>query len=332
LCIFSFSPKFQPQQTYYNNLINLFSRVVLTDYLIGTGGWGYFKVNNKPSLRIYSEIFNFVEVNYTFYEYPRVQMVETWRRSVPSNFTFSVRCHQDLTHRVGLKPVDQAYEVFYHMKTYCDILKSNYLVLETPSKYVINQENIKDARDFFSSLNLKGIRLVWEYRAPTTQNVTDLMRDFGIIQCVDFSKEKPVYNLDVTYSRLFGKGKHNIYQFTDDELLEIDQKARNTNSKIVVLSYHGARMNTDAVRHLQYLKTGNFLPVTSFLGVDSAKTVLAEVAKFPTTKSQLTDDQGWKVIGLTNEKRVHLSDVLNKIPDKTYSNLNDVLIELKALF
>ena len=42
----------------------------LTDYLVGTGGWAYFKVSGKPKLKAYSEVFNFVEVNYTFYEYP----------------------------------------------------------------------------------------------------------------------------------------------------------------------------------------------------------------------------------------------------------------------
>jgi uncharacterized protein YecE (DUF72 family) len=121
----------------------------LTEYLIGTGGWGYFKIDNKPSLRAYSELFNFVEVNHTFYEFPKIQMVDNWRRSVPGAFTFSVRCHQDLTHEVGLRPVNQAYEVFYQMKTYCHLLGSPYLVLETPAKYVANQENLNDARFLF---------------------------------------------------------------------------------------------------------------------------------------------------------------------------------------
>jgi hypothetical protein len=203
--------------------------------------------------------------------------------------------------------------------------------LETPAKYVANQENVKDARDFFSSLNLNGIRLVWEFRAPITQSVIGLMQDFNIVQCVDLSVEKPAHNLDVTYSRLFGRGQHNIYQFTDDELVEIDQKAQETNSKTIILSYHGVRMNSDAARHMQYKKTGNFLPVTAYAGVDSAKAILAEDATFPTTKSQLTVDQGWKVIDLTKDKRVHLSEFLNKIPDKTYSNLDDLIVELRAV-
>jgi len=303
----------------------------LTEYLIGTGGWSYFNVGNKPSLKTYSAIFNFVEVNYTFYEYPPIQTVETWRRSVPSDFTFSVRCHQDLTHRIGLKPVDQAFEVFYKMKTYCDALNSPYLVLETPSKYVIDHESAAQAKDFFSSLNLKDIRLVWEYRAPKTQAVINLMKDFNIVQCVDLSREKPAFNLDVTYSRLFGKGQQNIYQFTDDELTEIDHKAEETKSKIVAMSYHGLRMNTDALRHLQYRKTGNFIPVTSFVGLDSARAVLAEDAKFPSSKQELTAKQGWKVIDSAPDKTVHLSEFLSRIPDKTYSNIDEVIDELRAV-
>jgi len=174
----------------------------LTDYLVGTGGWSYFNVPNKPSLKAYSEIFSFVEVNYTFYEYPSVQTVERWRRTVPKDFTFSVRCNQDLTHRIGLKPVDEAYEVFYKTKNYANLLQTPYVVLETPTGYTITN----DTRDFLSTINTKGIQLIWEYRAQITQQVTNLMQDFNIIQCVDLSKQKPSFSLNETYSRLFGKG------------------------------------------------------------------------------------------------------------------------------
>ena len=47
---------------------------------------------------------------------------------------FFVRCHQDLTHKIGLKPVDEAYEAFYKTKTYADILQTPYVVLETPNE------------------------------------------------------------------------------------------------------------------------------------------------------------------------------------------------------
>lgn len=301
------------------------------DYLIGTGGWAYFNVEKKPALKAYSELFNFVEVNCTFYEYPKESLVETWRQAAPSKFIFSIRCHHDLTHRICFKPSNEAYEVFYKMKNYCRVLKSPYLVLETPTKYVIDQENVRDIKDFFFSTNLRDLRLVWEYRAPVTDTVTDLLRDLNIIQAVDLSNAKPAYNLDVTYSRLFGKGKHNIYQFDDDELAEIDQNAQDTGSKTVILAYHGHRMYSDATRHIQYKKTGKFMQVTSSTGLESAEAVLREDANFPVTKSALVEQQGWKVIDLTAEEHVHLSKLLLRIPDKTYFSLNEVINQLGAV-
>jgi uncharacterized protein YecE (DUF72 family) len=303
----------------------------LTDYLVGTGGWAYFKVAGKPSLKAYSELFNFVEVNYTFYEYPDTHMVEQWRRTVPDDFTFAVRCHQDLTHRIGLKPVDEAYYVLGRMMSYCGILDAPFLVLETPARYVMIEDAVDRARDFLSSANLRGVRLVWEVRAPVTPAVVDLMRDFNAVHCVDLSRETPSVESDIVYSRLFGKGKHNIWQFTDNELLAVDQEIESINPRIAALSYHGARMNTDAARYMQYKKSGKFIPVTAFTGVDSARAVLSEDAKFPMSKSELIENQGWKVIDLSVDRRVHLSELLSKVPDKSYGSVDEVVEALEVV-
>jgi len=300
---------------------------LLTDYYVGTGGWAYFNVPGKSPLKAYGKIFKFVEVNYTFYQYPSTRTVEGWRSVVPKGFTFSVRCHQQLTHQIGLKPTDEAYEAFYKTKNYADILETPYVVMETPVTY----EADVDARNFLSGLNLKGVQLVWEYRAPITQSVTSLMQDFSVIQCVDLSRQKPAYNLEVAYTRLFGKGQHNIYEYTNDELLDIQRQAEETGSKKVFMSYHGLRMNTDALRFQQHLQTGKFLPVTSATGLESAKLVLAEDAAFPSSKSALIESQGWKVIDVKENETAHLSKYLRALPERTYSNLEDVVKALEAV-
>jgi len=303
----------------------------VAQYLVGTGGWGYFDVGNKPPLKSYSEVFNFVEVNFTFYEYPRLPLVEGWRRIVPEDFTFSVRCHQDLTHNIGLKPVDEAFDVFYKMRTYCSTLETPLLVLETPASKVLDASGIREAKDFFASLKLDNLRLIWEYRAPFSTEVAELMAEFDIVQCVDLSRHVPVLDSDLVYSRIFGKGKNNLYQFTDDELLEIQANANETKADTVILAYHGARMYSDAARFRMHQITGKFLPATSYFGSESANAVLTEDATFPTSKSRLIDSQGWKVIDLTKERRVHLSEVLELIPDKTYNNLSELIEQLKAV-
>jgi uncharacterized protein YecE (DUF72 family) len=302
------------------------------EFLVGAGGWAYFQVPNKPALKAYSEVFSFVEVNSTFYEYPNIQAVEGWRRIVPADFTFSIRCHQDLTHRIGLKPVEEAYAVFNKAKTYCKALHAPFLVLETPASQDLDTLGIGAARDFFASIATDGLRLVWEYRAPFTPEVRSLMQDFGIIQSVDLSLQKPQLDADVVYSRVFGKGKHNRYQFTDEELIEIEENATSKPKvKKIAVSFHGARMYNDAARSQKHMRTGKFLPVTNYFGVDSAKAVLKEDTRFPKNKAELVADQGWKVIDLSADKRVHLSDVLSKIPERTYRNVNEITTALEAV-
>ena len=303
---------------------------LLVNYLIGTGGWAYFKVPGQSSLRAYSRIFDFVEVNYTFYKYPDTRMVEHWRQMVPSHFTFTVRCHQDLTHSIGLKPVQEAYGVFSRMIGVCRVLKAPFLHLETPARYTFDKQKIREASNFFSTVDLKGVRLAWEVRGKLTEEVVNLMENIGIVHSVDLSKEMPALQSDVVYTRLFGKGKHNIYQFTDEELEEIDQKIVKSEAKIAVATFHGLRMNTDAARFKTYKEKGVFLPVTSFTGIDSARAVLNEDAKFPSTKAELIEHQGWKVIDLESDKRVRLSELLSKLSEKTYHSVEEVVRELEV--
>jgi uncharacterized protein YecE (DUF72 family) len=302
----------------------------LTEYLIGTGGWAYFKISGKTSLKAYSEVFNFAEVNYTFYEYPDLRAVERWRRTVPKSFIFAVRCHQDLTHRVGLRPVDEAYYILGKMLTVCEILDSPFLVLETPASYVMDKKAVEAVREFFSASTLHGVRLVWELRARLTAMLAELMRDFNVILAVDLSKETPSVESDIIYSRLFGKGDHNIFQFTDEEFLFVDRKIESAAPRVAALSYHGVRMSVDAARFMQYKKTGKFLPITEFTGIDSARSVLSEDAQFPMSKSELIKHQGWKVIDLTLEKRVRLSQLLSRVPEKTYNSVDEVTEALEA--
>jgi len=302
----------------------------VTEYLVGTGGWAYFNVPGRSSLRAYSRIFNFVEVNSTFYEYPDVRMVERWRRTVPPDFTFSVRCHRDLTHRIGFKPVEEAYTVFSRMIGICRALKAPFLHLETPARCAFDAQMVAEAREFFAGVDLKGVRLAWEMRAKLTLEVVNLMEQLGIVHSVDFSRDTPAFRSDVVYTRLFGRGKHNVYQFTDEELEEIDWKIVKSEAKVVVASFHGLRMITDALRFKAYKEQHVFLPVTSFTGIDSVRAVLSEDARFPSTKAELIEHQGWKVVDLNADKRVHLAELLSKLPERSYGSVAEVVEALEA--
>ena len=306
----------------------------MTKFLIGTGGWGYFKVPSIHPLVAYSRAFNFVEVNSTFYEIPKIDTVKSWRRIVPEGFEFSVRCNKTLTHELYFEPTSEAFSILDEMVQICHLLKAEILHFQTPPSFYYNEANCDRVKDFFLSAKINNLRLALEIRSPTglTPVLGKMLQDLNIIHCVDLLKGvEPAYKSDILYTRLFGKGYHNICQPLDSELKHIDESASKEGIKKAVITMHSNRMFKDAARFRIYKETGEFPMVTKSTGINSLAEVLKEDAMFPSTKTELVNHQGWKIIDLTPEKRVHSSDLLQKLPEKTYYGINDILQELGDL-
>jgi len=318
----------------YTDRISGGRQLTLKDYFIGTGGWGYFRVPGLNPLLAYSKAFNFVEVNNSFYHVPSVEAAKKWRRIVPKDFMFSLRVHRSIIHEHKLRPVKEAFETFETMKILCSILQTNMLHLQIPKSLKLDASSLKTFRDFFSSTNLGSLRIVLEIRGRDVfrlpQQLLNTMQEHGMVHCVDLSKgEVPAFDSDILYTRLFGKGRHNIYQPTDGELAEIDHKASSGKSQKVVMSFHYVRMYKDAARLKTYKQTGRFPKVTSSTGLSSLEEILREDARFPTDKQELVKDQGWKLLDLTAEERVHARDLLEKLPEGEYGSVDEIREKLQ---
>jgi uncharacterized protein YecE (DUF72 family) len=307
-----------------------------TNYLIGTGGWAYFQIPSLQPLVAYSKVFNFVEVNSTFYQLPPLKQVERWRRIVPKDFQFAVRAHRMITHKYKLQPTAETLETFGKTLKICETLKAEIMHLQTPPSLKMDQTSTKKIKDFFSSIELGKARITLEIRGVPQSRLPSglikIMRDYNIIHCVDLSKgDMPAYKSDTLYSRLFGRGYHNIYQPTDNEVREIDRKATSGNFKKTVLSFHFTRMYKDAARLKIYKQTGKFPKITKSTGLSSLEEILKEDARFPTTKQELVRSQGWKLFDVTKDDRIRASGFLQKLPDKTYNNINEVLGAISSI-
>lgn len=306
----------------------------MADYLIGTGGWAYFRMPGLRPLVAYSRLFDFVEVNSTFYQIPNLKTVETWRRKVPPGFEFSVRCNRDLTHTYQFHPKEEAYSIFEQMITICKTLRADILHLQTPATFKPEKENAALMHSFLSSADSGGVRIALEVRGSSqilSSDFVKMMQDHNIIHSVDLSRdEKPAYQSDILYSRLFGKGWHNVYQPTDQELKKVDNRASSGSHRKAVISFHFVRMYKEAARLRIYKQTGKFPMVTKSTGLSSLEEVLREDARFPTSKQDLVHDQGWKLIDLARNERVRASEILDRLPERNYENLDNVIQTLKS--
>ena len=182
-------------------------------------------------MQAYSRVFDFVEVNSTFYGYPSSEMVRSWRTRVPMGFEFGVRCHRDLTHKYLLEPRDESYQVLKRMLSICSLLKAETLILQTPATLEFTNSRMDAIRTFLQSADTGHVQLVWEIRRPSTldypPSLSGLMKDVGIVHCVDISRhEKSITKSDLLNTRLFGLGNQNVYQYTDEELTNIQSRDR----------------------------------------------------------------------------------------------------------
>ena len=308
----------------------------MPELLIGCGGWQYFSLPGFDPLRLYSAAFRFVEVNSTFYRIPDLGVVRSWRRRVPPWFEFSVKANRMLTHKEKLHPSEKAAQLLSRFIEICRILRCRVLVLELPRSLNLSEDLLRSLEDLLSMIDLGEVRVAVEARSGWSigENLIEGFRDLGVIPVVDYSREDPPYEDDeIAYSRLFGRGEHNIYQFTDEDLKNIKKRAEARKSKKVYLSFHGINMYLDAARMEKFVKTGELPRVTRSYGIDSLAEVLADaVHDFPMTKQELVRRHGWKLIDVDEKTRVPASVILKQLRKDSYTSLDEVLSELRRRF
>ena len=296
---------------------------------IGAGGWDYFSVPSGDRLKAYSSAYDFVEVNSTYYRMPSPVAVSSWRRRVPPEFEFSVRCHKDLAELHGLELTSKNLRLVDSMEKICRQLRASVLTILIPKELVGDEQLSSKLGVFLSTVSLGRTIIAVEFRggAPTNDTLKTL-QDHGAVHSVDISRQYPSAESSILYSRLFGKGKQNAYEFDDNELQEIAAKAAGPKFEKSILAFHGLRMYRDAARLKIFLNTGQFSSLTGQVGLESLSQVLSEDARFPISKSRLLDEQGWKLFDKTAEERVRARVFLEKLPEKTYTTIDEVLTSL----
>jgi uncharacterized protein YecE (DUF72 family) len=85
-------------------------------YHIGCSGWSYTawlgpfypsKLENTDWLRYYSQIFDYVEIDSSFYRMPNKFMVKNWAKKTPDNFRFTAKFPKIITHDKHLVDVNE---------------------------------------------------------------------------------------------------------------------------------------------------------------------------------------------------------------------------------
>lgn len=201
---------------------------------MGCSGWSYSswqgpfypkEMENRAWLPYYSRIFNYVEIDSTFYNIPSESMVKNWERRTPENFRFTAKFPKIITHEKKFKNVQRELELFYQRMA---PLKEKLiaLLIQLPQSY-----KLKEGLEDFSSYNFffEGeFRYAVEVRHSSW--FSDLAYNFFknnniamVWSQMDRLQTPPVVTSDFVYLRLIGDRRLEENQFDKIRIDRIEE-------------------------------------------------------------------------------------------------------------
>jgi uncharacterized protein YecE (DUF72 family) len=187
----------------------------------------------------YFEMFGVVEVQQTFYDPPAPLTLERWRAQAPSDFEFTMKAWQVITHAGTSRTYRRLKSPFteeqraeaggfrlnatvlgaWRTTLACaKRLRATAILFQCPASFRPTEENAEAMRRFFDEIERPAsMRMLWEPRGPWPDDlVTALCRDLDLVHVVD-PFLRPSLTPAFTYWRLHGNGSH-YATYTDDEL------------------------------------------------------------------------------------------------------------------
>ncbi len=181
----------------------------------GCSGWSYNQWNGpfyplgtraSDFLKIYSKIFDVVEIDSTFYGVPEVKTVENWRNAVPETFSFTAKMPQTVTHDLRLRNAIGAAEGFLDVIGVLGNMLACVLIQLPPS--LTYKEGYKNLKSLIEELP-RNFKYAVEMRHDSwfVDDTFFLLRDSGVTLVwseIPYAKVPPVLTSDTVYLRFVG--------------------------------------------------------------------------------------------------------------------------------
>ena len=196
---------------------------------VGTSGWSYDHwapelyppgLPARDRLARYTGTFSTVELNSSFYRWPRPSAFGSWRRRLPGGFLLSVKAPRGLTHARKLyAPEPWIQRVAEGWHELAD--KRAVLLVQLPPSWPRDDARLA----YFLRLVPDWIRLAVEFRHPSwhCEEVFALLEKHAAAYCVMSGADLPCVlrvTTDFGYVRMHGPDHHYLYagSYSDDDL------------------------------------------------------------------------------------------------------------------
>jgi uncharacterized protein YecE (DUF72 family) len=196
---------------------------------IGTSGWSYdhwegvlYPPGTPPRARLeyYVERFRTVEVNSTYYRWPRAATFDSWRRRLPDGFVMTVKAARGFTHAARLSTPDRW--LARMGEGLCSLgCKRGVLLVQLSPRFEYDTARLQQ----FLSQVPDWMKVAIEFRHPSwrREEVFVLLEQYRVAYCVMSGAQLPCIlraTAPFVYVRLHGPDSHHMYagSYSDDDL------------------------------------------------------------------------------------------------------------------
>lgn len=183
------------------------------DIRIGTSGFHYkhwkgpFYPEQMPAdamLDFYTQHFDTVELNNSFYRLPSAEAFSAWRDATPANFVFAVKASRFITHHKKLKEPEHALDNLLPRAVHLG-KKLGRVLFQLPPKWRVNPECLQNLLAILPS----EIRYGFEFRERSwmSAEIFGILREFNAaLYIYELAGYQPpvAITADFTYVRLHG--------------------------------------------------------------------------------------------------------------------------------
>lgn len=201
----------------------------MTVFRIGTSGWNYPHwrkifypqgLATRKWLRFYSQYFDTVEVNATFYGTPKEKTFRNWYEETPAGFLFALKANRFITHIKRLRNIEEPLARFYQI---ISPLKEKIgpLLFQLPPSLKYDYSLLED---FLSLLDQRYLTTI-EIRHSSFHNEQFLeqLKKYQVALCLsDTAGRYPSLLFEITASFVYVRlhGSRSLYRscYLEDEL------------------------------------------------------------------------------------------------------------------
>jgi len=174
---------------------------------IGCSGYHYTEwkrifypedIPQRKWFEFYCNHFNSLELNVTFYRFPKVEFLKSWYQRSPHDFIFTVKAPRLITHYKRLNEAQQALQGFYNTINQGLQEKLGFVLFQFPSSFVFEEHRLERIVNLLDH-NMKNV-VEFRHNSWWQESVFKTFRDNNIAFCGMSHPELPHEVIQTTNS------------------------------------------------------------------------------------------------------------------------------------